>query len=473
MRATLTVGMLLVASIAAAQPAASRTTAPVDPTEQVDEEETELDEPDIEERELPDYDGREDARPTAGRRLLWIPRILLAPVWLVTEFILRRPLGFLVTNAEESQIPDKVVQFFTFGPSNNIALAPTFSFDFGFRPNAGVYFRWNDFISEGHRIRAGFNIGGARWLSGALAYRYGPKSGAWEFQIGTRAITRPDGLYFGLGSQASEDNRSRFSWTNYDATARLSARLWRQSSFTVELGYRNRQFGSRTQGRETIQEVIDDPNTTNEAIAINELPPGFEDGISIVRQRTRLTIDTRPSRPAPGNGIRISGEYMVGFNPESPSDLMFINYAGSLSAFMDLTGYQHVVGIHLSAAVSNAFAGETPFTELPVLSSNGPMRGFVGNFLSGQSHASILLDYHWPVWNWLDGTLHVAVGNVYDGRFENFSLKDQRLSFGVGLAGVSQRDHFFEFLVGFGTDTFDNGPDVESVRILFGGTREF
>ena len=101
------------------------------------------------------------------------------------------------------------------------------------------------------------------------------------------------------------------------------------------------------------------------------------------------------------------------------------------------------------------------------------MRGFVGNFLSGQSEASIRLDYHWPVWNWLDGTLHVAIGNVYDGRFESFSLTDQRLSFGIGLAGVSQRDHFFEFLVGFGTDTFENGPDVESVRILFGGTREF
>ena len=38
---------------------------------------------------------------------------------------------------------------------------------------------------------------------------------------------------------------------------------------------------------------------------------------------------------------------------------------------------------------------------------------------------------------------------------------------------ASQRDHFFEFLVGFGTDTFENGPDVENVRILFGGTREF
>lgn len=468
------ISLWLFASLASAQPAASRTTAPVDPNAQTDAPEEELDAPDIERRELPDYDGREDARPTAGRRLLWIPRIVMAPVWVVTEFLLRRPLGYLVTNVEEQEIPDKVVQFFTFGPENNMALAPTFSFDFGFRPNVGVYFRWNDFVSEGHRWRAGFNFGGKRWLSGALAYRYAPKNQNWEFQIGTRAITRPDGLYFGLGSTVSEDNRSRYSWTNYDANMSFTAKFWRQSGMAIELGYRNRQFGDRTGGRRTIQERIDDPDAgLDPQRAIRELPPGFEEGISIVRQRTRLTLDSRPSRPASGSGVRMIGEYTVGFNPESASELTFVNIGGSVSAFVDLTGYQHVIGVHLSAAISKALAGETPFTELPTLSGNGPMRGFVGNFLSGHSEASLLVDYHWPVWNWLDGTLHVAVGNVYDQEFEGFSLKNQRLSFGVGLAGVSQRDHFFEFLVGFGTDTFENGPDVESVRILFGGTREF
>ena len=297
MRFLVVVAILWVSAFAYAQPAANQTVAPVDPTAAEAEEaetEEELDEPDIEERELPDYDGRPDARPTAGRRLLWIPRIVMAPIWFVTEFLLRRPLGYLVTNVEEQEIPDKVVQFFTFGPSNNMALAPTFSFDFGFRPNVGIYFRWNDFISEGHRWRVGFNFGGKRWLSGALAYRYAPKNQNWEFQIGTRAITRPDGLYFGLGSMVSEDNRSRYSWTNYDANMRFTAKLWRQSGMTIELGYRNRQFGLRTGGRRTVQEVIDEPVSQNPDIAINDAPPGVR-GWTLDRPTAHAPDDRHPS----------------------------------------------------------------------------------------------------------------------------------------------------------------------------------
>ncbi len=463
MRLLVAATVLMSSAAAFAQPGAAETR-----TQQAEEhEEAEPDsESDIAEREVPNYDGREQAPPTAGEVLLWIPRLLLAPIWLVTEFIIRRPLGFVVTNAEEAEIPDKVVQFFTFGPDNNVALAPTFSFDFGFRPNVGIYFRWNEFLHEDHKLRAGFSFGGVNWLSGSLAYRIAPDDENWEIQIGGNAIKRQDGLFFGIGEQASEANRSRFDWVGYDAVLTARGSFWRQSNLLLELGYRNRQFGDDLeQSKTTIPERVEEGR-------FDAPPPGYEDGISIVRQSARLTIDSRRSRPDTGHGVRVTGGYEVAFDANAPGQQMWIKYGGAIAGFVDAGG-QRLIGLHVSAAASEAFAGSIPFTELNVLSGNGPLRGFVGNFLSGESSFSILADYHWPVWNWLDGTLHVAVGNVYDGQFEDMAFENMRLSFGIGLAGVSQRDHFFEFLVGFGTDTFEDGPDIESVRILFGGTREF
>lgn len=455
------------ASAAAAQPGTNRTTAPVLPSPP--ETTTEAGEdPTIDERDVPDYDGRADARPTPGQRLLWIPRILFLPAYVVSEFVLRRPLSFLVTNAEENEIPDKVVQFFTFGPDGNVALAPTFSFDFGFRPNVGLYFRYNDFIREGHFLRAGASTAGLDWVTGSVAYRIAPENAGYDFQMSVGATKRPDGLFFGLGSEASEELRSRYNWVGYDVDTRVGGDLWRGSRIEVGAGVRHRHFGS---------DVSSDSTSVEDLVAdgrLQGLPEGFTDGYTIGYQSARLIIDSRPARPARGTGVRLTGGYELGVDLEGGArSRLWANWGVSAGVHFDMTGVQHVLSLTASIAANEAIRGETPFTELPRLSGNGPMRGFVGRSLSGESEAALLLAYHWPVWGWLDGTAHVAVGNSYDGRFEDFSLGNQRLSFGIGLAAVDQRDHFFEFLVGFGTDEFEDGPDVESIRVLIGGTREF
>ncbi|MDF2693422.1 MAG: hypothetical protein K0S65_1805, partial [Labilithrix sp.] len=38
---------------------------------------------------------------------------------------------------------------------------------------------------------------------------------------------------------------------------------------------------------------------------------------------------------------------------------------------------------------------------------------------------------------------------------------------------VGSPDHTFEFLAGFGTETFDQGTEVSSFRLLFGTNRGF
>ncbi|MEM9860265.1 MAG: hypothetical protein AAF938_01515 [Myxococcota bacterium] len=456
--------LALAPSAASAQPGSARVQPPADPSAAPTE--APLEEPTVARREVPNYDGRSHG-PTAVDRLLWVPRILVSPLYFITEFVLRRPLGYLVTNAEENNIPDKVVQFFTFGPDGNVAVAPTVSFDFGFRPSVGLYLRWNDIVAPGHSLRAGYSFGGVDWHSGAVAYRIAPENGDYELQLGFSATKRPDGLFFGLGSNISEDLRSRFSFFTYNLNLSARINMWRQGFVSAETGLRHSDFGSDTVGGvQTTQSLIDQGAV--------ETPSRFEEGYTVAYQRADLVIDTRRSRPYPGSGFRVHGQYELGVDVENGvSEGLWVTWSLAAHAYFDLTGTQKVLGVHFSMASAESFAGEVPFTELPAFSGNGPMPGFVGAFLSGDSVTALRLDYTWPVWGFLDGKVHVAMGNAYDGRFEGFSFENQRLSVGIGIAAVSQRDHFFEFLVGFGTDEFNAGANVESVRVVFGGTREF
>jgi len=90
-------------------------------------------------RAVPDYDGRGSEPTTAGDVALWVPRVLVAPVYFLTEYVIRRPLGWLISTAEMNQWPTAVRDFFVFGPEKKAGIVPTFFLDLGFRPSVGIF----------------------------------------------------------------------------------------------------------------------------------------------------------------------------------------------------------------------------------------------------------------------------------------------------------------------------------------------
>jgi hypothetical protein len=132
-------------------------------------ESTDRGEPTTPERALPDYDGRADPAPTAGERLLWIPRILLFPLWATTEFLLRRPLSALMRWAEhlaaDAKPPTNPLRFFVFD-EGRVQLIPTLLVDFGNRPSVGFYVRWNEAGHPNHHLRFHFAFWGPDWVKG-------------------------------------------------------------------------------------------------------------------------------------------------------------------------------------------------------------------------------------------------------------------------------------------------------------------
>jgi len=436
-------------------------------------------------RPVPDYDGRGDDPTTAGDVLIWIPRIALSPLYLVSEYVIRRPLGWAVSTAEEEEIPQKLVDIFTFGPNNNIGIVPTGLLDFGFRPSVGVYFFYNELFAEQNKLRARAATGGTDWLLLNVADRL---EVAKHHELSLRAEYgfRPDWVFHGLGPE-SGSQEARFKATKAEAGFRYDSSLWRSSTLSSFVAVRSVSFDP-TRG------AFDDPTVADE-IARGRFasPPGMRDGYTVLVHGVAGSLDTRRRRhlddapdgsdfvSPPGSGLRLQlrGEHAGGLT-ELPAASgggrhQWIKYGGTLGGFVDLTESQRVLGLSVVVDFADPVgnAPQVPFTEQASLGGARPMRGFLEGRLVDRSSAVGLLSYQWPVWVWLDGALHYSVGNVFGEHLDGFRAGLLRQSFGLGVKTTTHRDHSFEMLLAFGSETFDGGAEIENVRFVLGATSGF
>ncbi len=433
------------------------------------EEETSEGEASLERRPVPNYDGREPAPTSPGEKAAWVPRVILYPAYLVAEYVIRQPLGFFVSRAEQVDAVNQVVRFFHFGDRDQYVLYPIFSLQNGFRPTIGARFAAKNEIAEDNKLFASFNIGGFRRGASILSVGLGDRQriGDWDLALRTSYSRRDDGRFFGVGSENQNDTLARFDFDQINVALEAGYDIQDQGFARLTSGYRYQRFGTDLPDSQTsIPEALDQG-------IISRLPAGFEDGLSIHYTTLNLVLDSRPKRPASQTGVRLRLRSEADYDVRMPSESAWITYGGALSGFVDVSGVQHILGLTVSAAMIENINGEVPFTELLAPGGTGPLSGFIEGFLLGESEFVTTLEYNWPIWYWLDGTASFAVGNTFDSRFDGFELDRLRMSWGVGIAAVIERDHLFQFELGWGTDTFENGPNVESFRLAIGAHRDF
>lgn len=416
-------------------------------------------------RAVPDYDGRGGDPTTAGDVALWIPRILFSPLYLVSEYVIRRPLGWLITTAEQKQWPSAIKNFFIFGPDKNAGVVPTFFLDLGFRASVGFYAFWDDLLGKGNHLRMHFSTFGPDWLQGAVADKIPVGKDAF-FDLRFEGTHRPDQVFHGLGPRTLQGDRMRYGVDSLQVRPVFEQMWWRSSRITVEGGVRYVDFRDDA--------CCDDPSLSSEIAAGRATaPPGYATGYTSVFQRGELTVDTREDRPASQSGFR------MGLTLEHGSDVRrsrsnWVRYGADVGGFLDIKNNRT-----LSLDVQTLFVdpvsggGEIPFTEQVVLGGSGPMRAFLYGRLVDRSAAVATMKYRWPIWNSLDGAMQLQVGNVFGPQLEGFKPSLLRLSTAVGIETVGAADHTFEVLFGLGSETFDQGANLNSVRLLFGTNRGF
>lgn len=424
--------------------------------------------PSIPRREVPDYDHRAEAGTTAEEALLWVPRVLFFPVHLVFEYVLRQPIGWFVTTAERERWPLILFDIVTWD-ERRAGLVPTAFFDFGFLPSVGLYFWWNDFLAEGNEFRAQIGFGGVDWLRATVADRFRPSE---ETEIGftVDAWRRPDQVFQGLGYDSNRAQRARYRLNTVETRLDFRFRPWRASEIRFRTGVRWTDFED-----DGYAFFRDDPSV-GEAVRDQgwyELPPGF-DGYTAYTQRLDVVIDSRQPRPAPGHGVRLEGFVEQGFDVTDVDDNRWLKYGAALGGFVDLSD-NRVLGLWGVARFADPLAGEpVPFLEQVQLGGDAhTMWGFLPGQLVGRSAAVVTLEYRYPIWVFLDGALHVSLGNVFDEHLSDFDVERLRASFGIGLRSIGDRDQTFNVMLAFGTAPFDRGGAIDSIRLVVGSRQGF
>jgi hypothetical protein len=416
-------------------------------------------------RPVPDY-GARDETTTAGDVLIWIPRLALAPLWVVSEFVVRRPLGFLITAAEHGHVPELLFEFFTIGPDNNAGIIPIAFIDFGFDPSVGLYFWWDDAFTAGHDLRLRASTWGDDWIAVSVSDR-------WElrhersFAFEATAIRRPDHVFYGLGPSTFADDVGRYGSTRYDGRGQLDVGLWRTSRFSAALGARSVSFYRGHYG--------DDPSL-GEAAADGRYrtPDGYEPGYSTIYQRMQVVFDSREAAPAPGGGVRIEADVEHHSDLRRPPGAGFMRWGGGIGGFYDLNDHRRVVSLSLTASFADPLGDRpVPFTELATVGGEGSMRGFLPGRLRDRSAAVASVHYRWPIWVLLDGSIQLSVGNVFGQHLDGFDSDQLRYSGAIGVESVGSPDSSLELLFGVGSETFAQGGRIESLRFAVGTNHGF
>jgi hypothetical protein len=425
-------------------------------------------------RVLPDYDGRGKPRATVGEDLLVIPRVILSPLYFTTEYIIRRPLGTAIAAAERSDIPRELYDFFLFGPDHKAGVVPTLFFDFGFSPSVGLYGFWDGAGFKQNDINAHFSIWTSDWIAGSVGdtVHFGSKN---TFTVKVAALRRPDRTFFGLGPNSLQGDLGRYGETRLDASATFEIPLWHSSELTAGSGVRSvHLYNGDYEGEPTV--------SGQSATGLYPLPPGYGHTYSEEFNHALLALDTR--KASAGTGVRLEAQGEQGSDFNSKPYSAWVRYQGTAGVFVDVNGRGRVLSLTGAALFADPLenGGAIPFTEQIALGGNTPvlgematgtglMPGLYAGRLVDRSAAVATLQYRWPIWAWLDGTLQVATGNVFGEHLSEFRPGLLRLSSAIGIASTGVSDNAFHLLIGIGSETFDHGGQIDSVRLAFGTSR--
>jgi len=418
-------------------------------------------------RAVPDYDGRGEDPTTAGEVFLWAPRVVLAPLYLAFEYLVRRPIGAIVIAVERDKLTQRALHVSSGGSRSNLGFSPTFYWESKFYPSAGVYFWWDDVGSRKNHIRAHVATWGVPVLSATVVDRY--ELGAHS-SVALRAafLHRDDNVFYGLGPSSKDRNESRYGITTFEVGPAFDVSFRRGLDVSTRAGVRSTRY------REG-----DEDGSLYDTVRRGSFPPPprfFEGGYTTVFEAVTLSADSRRHLRESGARVTVTGAPSADVSRRP--GLSWARYEANATGYWDVTGTHRVLSLGGTTMFVDPLGGSVgeraiPFSEQITLGGFGPMRGFYPGRLVGRSAAVVTLGYDWPIWSFLDGTLQAATGNVFNAGLKDFDLEKLRLSAAFGLRSNTSPDHQFELLTGFGTDTFGEGASISSFRIALGATRGF
>jgi hypothetical protein len=276
---------------------------------------------------------------------------------------------------------------------------------------------------------------------------------------------RPDMIYDGEGARTLQWTQSRYLEQRLEVAPRFETNLTKLLTLRAKVGARAASFEDA---------AFDEDASIPAAVAAGELPlpADYGRGYTDAFERAELTFDTRRADKLQKTGVRLHGFVEHGTDVRGSPGSSWIKYGATAGGYLDVWKAR-VVSLTVTTELADPLKGVIPFPEEVVWGGNEPLSGILEGRLHGRSAAGATLAYAWPVWIWLDGTMRASVGNVFDAGYRDFDPKLLRFSSGIGVQSNGSPDHRLEILLGFATETFDQGAKVDSIRFVIGGTNGF
>lgn len=431
-----------------------------------------------EEREEPAvYTASAQSRP-AGRGWLWVPRVLLFPAHVVTEYVLRVPLGWTATALEKYSVPARIRSFLTWDEGRGGIYPLGFLNLNGIGSSLGLTVFWNQFPISEMDLELAANADINRNYHSALNVTYRVPGRPLNVVVLMETSQRVSEAFFGVGPQRaeSEDLRLSHRWAGGQVQLQRetteSGIAWNAS---VEVAWRELDCPAGAPsvcGEDGQTRTEDDPLTDLAGQGLSTLGQNC----TTVEAGFQAFWDTRQPRPASSTGGTIGAQARVGQGVAGAlSGTTWFEYGAEVTGFVDVYGdLQRTLGLRVRATLVDPVGDrELPYVELAQLGGLETMRGYFRGQFRGRSALTATMSYRYPVWTLADGELFYEVGNTFGAQFDGFAFDLLRGSFGFALRAWQTRLTSFDLRFAFGHTPYRDAFEVDSFRFSVGTNRGF
>ena len=403
-------------------------------------------------------DGLPPGRRSARERALIVPRLLLAPPWLLMR-VLSYPARWLIELEARYHLYQRGIDTFT-SKDGLVGLRPVFQWISGFKPVGGVSFFDERLLGRDTSFHAAVTYGIPDLVFASVQMRPTPIDSPVQVLIDTTYDRRPDRLFVGIGTaaplQPGQLPAARFQSDNFDVRTDFRFALGRYFGIGFGGGFGLRRYsnGTSTDGDPPIEDVYCVrapngacvPNTVN-----NALVPGFNTGTTYLRPNAELRFDSRdhPFKTSSGVVLAVDADYSWGMASD-PSNYFRVHGLGMVAINLWQRSRILVLSAESALAAPVHEGAQIPFTELPMLGGPDSLRGFAVGRFRGFTSFMVSAEYRWPIWMWTDGTLFVDYGGVFGRYYDGFGAKQMQPDVGMGLRVRTSSRFYFRFQVAYG-----------------------
>ncbi len=398
------------------------------------------------------FRGRENYG-DAGDALAWIPRVIFFPVYLTTEYVLRRPTDAFAGWVDENHVVPIIRKILD--PIPQFSWNPALALDFGTFVALGVDVRLHDIFVKGHEMS------GTVLSSGLDGYMFALRD-SWRLDDVVHVGVKGGGSYhqdrrfYGFGYKSSINDLSYFAETRYEAFA------------FQDFDYRKHVHVEASEG---FRSDLSGPGffPSSGGVFPPQSMPAYGAQMDLAMAMLDVKLDTRRQPLEPSGGARLFGNVTYAHDVSNPErTFVTATLDGQIAA--EVMKPDRILSLRAYAVDTWALGSEpVPFTYDAMLGFDHHL-GFIWGRFRDASALMAELRYHYPIAYYFDMEWVASVGNVFMQNFADF--KPERLTSSLSVGLLTRRTGLLpiELLVGFGTTRFDEAFNINSVRVYLSTT---